>query len=86
MSHRITEMERGEAFAGNLATAVLVLAASWLALPVSTTHVSCGSLFGIGALTGRARWKTIGEILGAWVATLPLGAVLGAGAGLLVSR
>ncbi len=80
MSHRITAMERGEAFAGNLATAALVLAASGVALPVSTTHVSCGSLFGIGALSGRARWKTIGEILAAWVTTLPLGALLGAAA------
>ncbi|MEX0641412.1 MAG: inorganic phosphate transporter [Pirellulales bacterium] len=42
-------------------------------IPVST-HVSCGALFGIGAVTGQARWATIGKILLAWVTTLPLGA------------
>jgi len=44
---------------------------------VSTTHVSCGALFGLGTVTGQAHWGTIGKILAAWVTTLPLGAVLG---------
>ena len=46
--------------------------------PVSATHVSCGALFGIGTVTRQARWGTIASILGAWVTTLPLGAILGA--------
>lgn len=78
MSHRITGMNEGQAFTANLATAALVLAASPLGLPVSTTHVSVGSLFGIGALSGSARWRTIGAILLSWVAVLPLAAALGA--------
>jgi PiT family inorganic phosphate transporter len=45
--------------------------------PVSTTHVSVGSLFGIGLVNGTARRKTILSILVAWVTTLPTGAVLG---------
>jgi PiT family inorganic phosphate transporter len=80
MSHRITGMNEGQAFTANLATAAVVLAASPLGLPVSTTHVSVGSLFGIGALTGSARWRTIGAILLSWVAVLPLAAALGAAA------
>lgn len=36
----------------NLVTGVIVIAASRIGLPVSTTHVSCGTLFGIGATTG----------------------------------
>ena len=47
-------------------------------MPVSATHVSCGALFGIGAVVGQAQWRTIGKILAAWVTTLPLGAALGA--------
>lgn len=43
------------------------------------TDVSGGALFGIGAVTGQARWKTIGGILAAWLITLPLAAALGAG-------
>ncbi len=78
MSHGITGMNDGQAFTANLATAALVLVASHLGLPVSTTHVSVGALFGIGAVRGSARWRTIGAIVGAWVVTVPLAALLAA--------
>ena len=45
---------------------------------ISTTHVACGSLVGIGLITRQARWSTIGQILLAWVTTVPLAAILGA--------
>jgi PiT family inorganic phosphate transporter len=47
-------------------------------MPVSTTHVSCGALFGIGILTRQAQTGTILRILTAWLTTLPVGAALGA--------
>jgi PiT family inorganic phosphate transporter len=78
MSHRITRMNQGQGFVSNLVTAGLVLGASRFGWPVSTTHVSCGSLFGIGAVTGQAHWKTIGGVVLAWVVTLPASAVLAA--------
>lgn len=78
MSRKITPMNHGQGFAANLLTSVIVLSASRLGLPVSTTHVSCGALFGIGTIKGTAQWKTIGTILAAWVTTLPCGAALGA--------
>lgn len=78
MSYRITPMNDGQAFTANLTTAGLVILASTAGLPVSTTHVSCGALFGIGAVEGRARWRTIATILTAWVATLPAAAALAA--------
>jgi len=78
MSHGIAELNPGRAFAGNLATAFLVLVASRWGLPVSTTHVSAGSLMGVGAATGHARWGTIRSIALSWVATVPLAAALGA--------
>jgi len=55
-----------------------VVGASRLGLPVSTTHVSCGSLFGIGIVNGRGCWKTVHQILWAWVITLPVAGILGA--------
>jgi inorganic phosphate transporter, PiT family len=79
MSHRITPMTHGQGLTANLATSAIVLAASGYGLPVSTTHVSCGALFGLGALTGEARWKTISQIVAAWIVTLPLAALCGAG-------
>ncbi|MGH8480986.1 MAG: inorganic phosphate transporter, partial [Nevskiaceae bacterium] len=78
MSKKITAMNPGQGLTANLITSALVLAASPLGLPLSTTHVSCGALFGIGAVTRQARWKTIAGILAAWLVTLPLAAVLGA--------
>jgi PiT family inorganic phosphate transporter len=84
MAHRVTAMNAGQGFTANLVTGFLVIFASKLGLPVSTTHVSCGSLFGIGTVTRQARWKTITGILLAWVTTLPVAALLGAGIFLLL--
>ena len=86
MSKRITDLNPGQGLTGSLVTAFLVLLASRLGVPVSTTHVSCGSIFGIGMVSGTARWRTIGQILLTWVTTLPMGAVLGAGIYWVLSR
>ncbi len=77
MSYRITGMNDGQAFTGNLVTAACVIFASRLGAPVSTTHVSCGSLFGIGLVNGQARLNVIGQILLAWLTTLPVAAAIG---------
>lgn len=83
MSHRVTTMNAGQGFTANLATSTIVLLASKFGLPVSTTHVSCGALFGTGMVNGQARWKTITGIIAAWIVTLPVAAAL-AGIGFLV--
>jgi len=85
MAHGITGMNHGQGFAANLVTAALVAVASPLGLPVSTTHVSCGALFGIGAVNGEARWPVIGQVLLAWVTTLPAAMLLAASFALLAS-
>lgn len=77
MAHRITDMTPGQGLTANVVTAALVIGASSLGMPVSTTHVSCGSLFGIGASTGRGHWKTVTQIVLAWIVTLPVAAALG---------
>ncbi len=79
MSLRVTSMSPGQGLSANLVTGLLVIFASKLGLPVSTTHVSCGTLFGIGAVNRRAQWRVIGSIVLAWVTTLPIAAALGAG-------
>lgn len=78
LSEGITELNPGQGLSANLITSGLVLAASPLGVPLSTTQLSCGALFGIGALTGRAHWRTIAGIVGAWMATLPLAAAIAA--------
>lgn len=86
MSHKITAMSHGQGFSANLITSLLVIFASQAGLPVSTTHVSCGALFGVGLANGKARWKVIGGIAGAWILTLPAAAGTAAAAFLLLSR
>jgi PiT family inorganic phosphate transporter len=77
MGQRITNLNPGQGLTGNLVTAALVLGASRMGVPVSTTHVSCGSIFGIGVAGEGAKWRTVSLILLTWVTTLPLAATLG---------
>jgi len=77
LSHRITEMDHGQGLTANVVTGFVVIFASKFGMPVSTTHVSSGALFGIGTITGKANWKMIGKILAAWIITLPVAALLG---------
>lgn len=78
VGQKITAMDPDQGFFGNLVTSFLVIIASKWGLPVSTTHVSCGALFGIGMANGQARWSVIRTILLAWVLTLPTAALLSA--------
>jgi len=86
LGHGVTTMNDGQGFTANAVTAFLVIVASRWGVPVSTTHVSCGALIGIGAATGGAKWRMITTIGLAWVATLPIAAALAGGAFLLLSR
>jgi PiT family inorganic phosphate transporter len=76
LANKVTAMTPGQGFAANLVTAALVTTASFHGLPVSTTHVSVGSLLGMGASTGQAKWRKVIEILVAWVTTLPVAAAM----------
>jgi PiT family inorganic phosphate transporter len=77
MSEKITRLNAGQGFTANLVTAFLVIFASRWGLPVSTTHVSVGSLSGIGIITKQANVKVLTQILLSWVLTLPIAAILG---------
>ncbi len=77
MSKQITPMATEEAVTANLVAATLVTLASQFALPVSTTHVTSGGIFGIGLLRrNEADWRRVRDILLSWLGTLPLGAAL----------
>lgn len=76
MSHRVTRMDHSQGLAANLITAMLVLFASKLGVPVSTTHVSVGSIAGVGMRAQTLDWTTLRQIMLSWLATLPLAALL----------
>lgn len=86
MSHKITAMNHGQGFSANLATGILVILASTLGLPASTTHVSVGALFGIGVTTRQADFRVVSGILLSWLLTLPCAAILSGAAYWLLTR
>jgi PiT family inorganic phosphate transporter len=80
MAEKITRIAPHNGFAANVVTSILVGCASLFALPVSTTHVSSGAIIGIGMTdrTSPIHWRTVREMLLAWVVTLPVAAALAA--------
>jgi PiT family inorganic phosphate transporter len=57
------------------------------ALPVSTTHVTTGGIFGIGLLRkSETNWPRVQQILLSWVVTLPAGVLLAGGTFLMLGR
>jgi len=78
MSKKISNMNDGQALTANLVTAGLVIFASKFGMPVSTTHVSVGSITGIGIVNGSANKSVVGSILTSWLLTLPIAAAIAA--------
>jgi inorganic phosphate transporter, PiT family len=78
MSQKISKIEPGQGLVANAITGMLVIIASRFGLPVSTTHVSVGSIFGVGLVSGTANAKVFLQILLSWVMTLPIAAMLSA--------
>ncbi len=76
MSQRMVKMNQTQGLAANLISAALILFASKLGMPVSTTHVAVGSIAGVGVGGRSIDWKTTRTVLLSWIATLPLAAVL----------
>ncbi|MGZ7039880.1 MAG: inorganic phosphate transporter [Thermoanaerobaculia bacterium] len=81
LAEKVTRISPANGFAANLVTSLLVGVASKYALPVSTTHVSSGAIIGVGVSRGgrEVRWKTVTEMLLAWVVTLPVSALIASG-------
>lgn len=78
LAEEVTPMDPREGLAANLVTASLVTAGAVYGLPMSTTHVSSGAIFGIGAERRSLDGRTGRGIGMAWVVTLPAAALLGA--------
>lgn len=80
LAHRVTRMDAAQGMTANLGTSLLVLAASPLGLPVSTTHVSTGALFGIrwGTRQAPTEKDALRWIIFAWLVTLPVAGIIAA--------
>jgi PiT family inorganic phosphate transporter len=80
LSHRITALDASSGVVANVGTSILVLAASPLGLPISTTHVSAGALMGIrwADKTQPGEADAMKQVLYGWVVTLPAAMLLAA--------
>jgi PiT family inorganic phosphate transporter len=85
MSNNITPMNQGQGFTANGVTSLTVTFASIFGVPVSTTHVSVGALFGIGAATKQGNMSTVRKIITSWLLTLPIAAMIAGMVYVLVS-
>jgi PiT family inorganic phosphate transporter len=75
-------------FATQLTSSVIILMASLLGGPVSTTQVVSSAIIGVGSAErlGKVRWSVAGDIFTAWVVTIPISALISAGIYLLLVR
>ncbi|MEA2348754.1 MAG: inorganic phosphate transporter, PiT family [Thermoleophilaceae bacterium] len=80
MGSGIIKMDPAQGFAAQGSGAAVILAASHFGFPLSTTQVISGGIMGAGAAkrVSAVRWGVAGNIVGAWVLTLPASALVGA--------
>jgi PiT family inorganic phosphate transporter len=79
MGMRIIKMDPAQGFSAQTAGATVILAASHYGYPLSTTHVISGGVMGAGAAKrlSAVRWGVAGNIVAAWVLTIPAAGAIG---------
>ncbi|CDM61061.1 MULTISPECIES: inorganic phosphate transporter [Rhizobium] len=80
MGSKITRLNPMQGFCAETGGALTLFAATWLGIPVSTTHTITGAIIGVGAARrlSAVRWGLAGNIVVAWVITLPATAAIAA--------
>ena len=80
MGQRVVKLDPVHGFAAETAAATVIVVASHLGMPVSTTHVVSGAIMGSGASDrfSAVRWGIAGSIVWAWVLTIPASAAVAA--------
>ena len=80
MGSKITRLTPVQGFCAETAGATMLFAATWLGIPVSTTHTITGSIIGVGAAkkVSAVRWGVAHSIVVAWIITMPASAAIAA--------
>jgi len=80
MGRRLTRLKPRSGFCAETAAAASILLATWLHLPVSTTHATAGAIAGVGSIQRfkAVRWGVATTIVWAWILTIPASALFGA--------
>ena len=79
MGYKITKLRPVHGFAAETSGAATILGASVLGIPVSTTHIICTSIMGVGTTMGAStvKWGVARSIALAWILTIPISAIIG---------
>lgn len=74
IGNKITEINPPKAFCVNFSATLVVLLATRMGMPISTTHASVGAVVGVGLAEGvtNVNWKVMLKVLTSWVLTLPI--------------
>ncbi len=80
MGTRITKLSQHQGFSASTGGSVMLIAASWFGIPVSTTHTITGCVIGAGVArrATAVRWGVAGNVMTAWVITIPASATVAA--------
>jgi len=80
MGQRITKLRPVDGFCAEAGGAITLFATAALGIPVSTTHTITGAIVGVGATqnTSAVRWGIAGNIVWAWILTIPCSAFIAA--------
>jgi PiT family inorganic phosphate transporter len=80
MGSKITRLTPHQGFAAETGGAIMLFSATSLGIPVSTTHTITGCIMGVGAArrASAVRWGVAGNIVVAWIVTLPAAGIIGA--------
>jgi len=86
MGSRITHLTPVQGVCAETAGAITLFLATFMGIPVSTTHAITGAVVGVGAArrASAVRWNVAKDIVVAWILTMPATALIGAGLFLLV--
>ena len=82
MGSKITKLNPMQGFCAETGGALTLFGATWLGIPVSTTHTITGAIVGVGAArrVSAVRWGLAGNIVIAWIVTMPAAAAIAAAA------
>jgi PiT family inorganic phosphate transporter len=80
MGQKITKLKPVGGFCAETGGAITLFLATWLGVPVSTTHTITGAIVGVGSVNklSAVRWGVAGNIVWAWVLTIPCSAFVAA--------
>jgi len=80
MGQKITKLKPVGGFCAETGGAISILFATFLGVPVSTTHTITGAIIGVGSTTSfsSVRWGVAGRIVWAWILTIPAAALISA--------